>query len=311
MLCYNTLPARQQVIDIGSQVCPYTNFCHTDASKIIPNDTDNVPCCFPCFCDEECWEFDNCCPDKHLIATTRPQVVPCIDSLLRSQPTSSLYYAGEFYRVIDTCPFSENRWNLEPKCNTQNITSLEDFVWVSDKTGKIYKNIHCAKCHGIKEPITWQVQTKTCFDIRVAKFDNLMEALLLSESCSIKNTPPEDLRRFTDKYACIDPRVVKYHTCNESGLMKSYDPAIEIACEQSTWPYFLDTITIAKNMFCLLCNQELPEVRFDLCFFYDGGKDGGAFTYFIDYTSLQSATTEEGHDCGLDEMFDEFLVKNV
>lgn len=160
MLCHDTLSDRQQVLDLASQVCPYTNFCRTDAWKIMPNFTDFMvePCCFPCNCDDECWELDNCCPDKELIDTTRHFNAPCKDSDLYTRLVD-LGYLGEFYRVIDACPFSENWRNFESKCNEQNRTSLEDFIWVSDNTGQIYQNIHCAKCHGIQETVPWQIRT--------------------------------------------------------------------------------------------------------------------------------------------------------
>ena len=304
MLCYSTLADRQKVLDLGSQVCPYTNFCHTDAWKLVPNDTDDEPCCFPCSCDDDCWELDNCCPDKDFINTSRPPIVPCKNSYLNARSLKFDQF-GVYYRVIDTCPVSESRSILEPKCNNQNITSLEDFTWVSENTGKIYQNIHCAKCHGIEETIKWQIQV-TCFDIMTANFDNFTE-IILSENCHISNTPPKDLQLITVKYACTNPKLLRYNSCNESGLMKTYDPALEIACEQSTWPFNLGLYNLDKNIFCLLCNQELLKPFQELCFSSPGGKDPfGPYTFIIDYTQ---DTPEKESNCGLDEMYDEFLVR--
>ena len=305
MLCYSALADRQQVLDLGSQVCPYTNFCHTDAWKLVPNDTDDEPCCIPCSCDDDCLELDNCCPDKDFINASRPPIVPCKDSYLDSRWLKTGQFAV-FYRVIDTCPVSESRSNLKLKCNNQNITTLEDFTWVSDNTGKIYQNIHCAKCHGIEEPVTWRITAK-CFDIMTAKFDNFSE-ILLSKNCNIKNTPPKDLQQITIKYVCTDPNLLRYNSCNESGVMQTYDPALDIACEQSTWPFDAGSRTFDKNIFCLLCNRELPQTLDELCI-PEGGRDTREpFTFIIDYKSIRSGTTEKQSNCGLDEMFDEFLV---
>lgn len=97
---------------------------------------------------------------------------------------AGVFNAYEGYRVIDTCPISVGRSNREPKCGRQNRTTLEDFIWVSDKTGKIYQNIHFAKCHGIEEPITWQIQT-TCADIMlISCWPNL---IILSKLYFVRN----------------------------------------------------------------------------------------------------------------------------
>ena len=310
MMCYSTLADRQQVLDFSSQMCPYTNFCHSDAWKFLPDDTDLEPCCFPCSCDDECWELDNCCPDKDFIGTTRPLIVPCKNSYLDSRSLELDRYAV-FYRVIDTCPVSESRSYLKAQCTNQNITSLEDFTWVSDNTGKIYQNKHCATCHGIEEPITWRISA-TCFDIMTAKFDNFRE-VLFSENCTIINTPPKNLQLITDKYTCTDPKLLRYTSCNESGLRKNYDPALEDACKQSTWLFNLGGQRPAfdKNIFCWLCNQELPDATtMPLCISQGirNPKDA-PYTFIIDYTSVRADTTEWESNCGLDEMFDEFLVK--
>ena len=87
--------------------------------------------------------------------------------------------------------------NFEPKCSRKNRTSLEDFVWVSDTTGRIYLNIHCAKCHGINESITWQVQA-TCFDILTADFVNVLQ-LLLTPPCNMINIPPNEVKSLTNR----------------------------------------------------------------------------------------------------------------
>ena len=307
ILCYNILADRELVRQLGSQACPYTNFCHTDAWKITPNNTEYEPCCTPCSCDNDCWELDNCCPDKDLTDETPTHIVPCIDSFVKVRPANSDInpYKG-FYRVVDTCPVSEERSNFDPKCNRQNRTTLNDFIWVSDKTGKIYQNIHCAKCHGIKEPIQWQIQS-TCFDIMMARFDNFKD-VLLSENCNLINTLPEGLESITKKYTCVRPKSLRLTSCNQTGLMTSYNPAVEFACKLSTWPYQLRNFMV-KNAFCAMCNDE-RSVDDELCdfqHFNKGKKD--VLTFLIDYTSLQAGLTEVDSSCEMDEIFDKFLVR--
>ena len=310
-LCYNLLISAfydgQEAPHRVQEVCQFTHFCQTDASQSKPNDTDKIPCCFPCYCDDDCWLFDDCCPDKDLMNGPRPPVVPCIDSYVKPRFEDSNPYEG-FYKVIDTCPRYEKRSNLLHKCNRKNRTSLEDFVWVSDKTGRIYLNIYCAKCHGIQETKPWQIKT-TCYDIMKANFGNFRETLL-SENCNIINTVPEDLETVTDRYTCINPTKLRYPSCNETGLMASYDYDVEMACKQSTWPYVL-AYSFAKNVLCVMCNQDIPTVNLDgLCNNAMELKDHVSFfTYLIDYASVSKNLPKEERNCGLDEMFDEFMVR--
>ena len=51
------------------QVCPYTNFCHQNASLTMKEDSQ-APCCRACSCANDCWIRNNCCPDKILLAKT-------------------------------------------------------------------------------------------------------------------------------------------------------------------------------------------------------------------------------------------------
>ena len=309
-LCYIILSFafndRHKVRHLLEEVCPYTNFCHTNARKIVP--TEDIPCCLPCSCDDDCLEFDNCCPDKELINGPRPPIVPCRDSYVKPPNGYSAVYTG-FYRVIDSCPSSEDISNLNSKCIRENRTSLEDFVWVSDNTGKIYQNTYCAECHGVKESIPWQIET-TCYDIMRANFGNLRE-ILLSEKCNIINIPPEYLKTVTDKYTCLNPKKHLYSSCNETGLMDSFDPAVEIACKQSTWPFILDPY-LAKNVFCAMCNYDIPTSSSDkFCTYFDiRGHDSG-FISLIDHTSVSVDTLKETNNCGFDELFDEFMVSQL
>ena len=199
-LCLNTgalaVHDRQQVLELASTVCPYTNFCSIDALTIRPNDTDKESCCLPCSCDDDCWVLDNCCPDKVLIDKPRPPILPCVDSYVKSRSLLSNKNGG-FYRVIDSCPCCEDMSNFEPKCSRKNRTFLEDFVWVSDTTGRIYLNIHCAKCHGISESVTWQIQA-TCSDILTADFVNVLQTLV-SPPCNLLNTPPNTIKSLTTR----------------------------------------------------------------------------------------------------------------
>ena len=295
-----------QVRHLVSEWCPYTKFCHTDARKIKPNST-KVPCCKPCYCDDDCWILDNCCPDKELVNKPRPPIVPCIDShTSRSKDSSQI---DGFYRVIDSCPSSEGNSYLKTKCSRNNSTSVEDFIWVSAKTGRIYQNKHCAKCHGINETIPWQIQT-TCYDIMKANFFNFMEALL-SAKCAIINTIPEDFEHITAKYKCYNPLKIIYNSCNESGLMTHYDSEIETACKQSSWPFPWNRLLV-RNIICMICNRDVyaPIASYDgLCNLDLFREKDTLMTFLIDYKGIAVDTAEKESNCDIDEILDESLVR--
>lgn len=103
---------RQQVEELGASLCPFTNFCHTNATKVIP-DKSLEPCCRPCFCDDDCWELDNCCPDKEKI-TLSSEVLPCKDTEVKVVEGSGIVTDSDkwYFRVVDKCPSSEENTTL-------------------------------------------------------------------------------------------------------------------------------------------------------------------------------------------------------
>ena len=297
---------KDQVLQLASEWCPYTKFCLTDARQIKPNNT-KVPCCQPCFCDDDCWILDNCCPDKKLRNEPRPPILPCIDAYAtRSKYSNPL---DGFYRVIDSCPSPEGISYPETKCSSNNRTSVEDFIWVSDKRGKIYRNKHCAKCNGINDTVPWQILT-TCYNIMKANFVDFMETLLSAE-CNIINVVPEDLEHITAKYKCYDPSKLVYTSCNESGLMSHYDSEVETACEQSSWPLPWNR-QLAKNIICFMCNQGLhaPSASHNgQCNLNGDRNEDTLITFLIDYKSITVDTGEKKSNCDIDEIADESLVR--
>ena len=92
--------------------------------------------------------------------------------------------------------------------------------------------------------------------------------------------------------------------------MKHYNPDIAAACEESTWPYIVGP-HLAKNVFCLMCAEGLPIPG--LCHFLGDRGSIKGYTLLLDYTSLSADPREEDSNCGMNEIFDEFLVrrKNV
>ena len=90
--------------------------------------------------------------------------------------------------------------------------------------------------------------------------------------------------------------------------MKHYNPDIADACEESTWPYIIGPY-LAKNVFCLMCAAESPISSAGLCYFLGDRGTVDGYTLLLDYTSLSADPTEEDSNCGMNEIFDDFLVR--
>ena len=304
----------QLVREFGAKLCPYTNFCSSEAAK--ENlDVSLTPCCRPCFCDDDCWELGNCCPDKQGTPPASSDLISCKNKKVKSRRLDKREIRttnSRYFRVIDTCPWTEDNLTLIGLCMGDNQTVLEDYVWVSDYVkGKIYQNVHCATCHRIDSYVPWQIKT-TCADILHGDFVNVEELLLLSHSCDVINEVPNGLESKTVKYECFGNIVP---TCSESPheQLANHSQDIVAACEHSTWAYFQPLFPSAhRNVFCFICNFGLDMKREDLCKPIDfqtriDSKD--RFSAIINYHErpVKEELTEDS-GCHSNEVLDKYMV---
>lgn len=235
----------QLVKEVGNTLCPYMNFCHTSASREINETSYSILSCLPCGCDDDCWELHTCCPDKEELIP-HPEILPCKLSKVKEgfngteklPSTTDLLHerAGANYRVVDSCPSSENNRTLKRKCEGIDRETLSDYIWVSDSTnGRIYQNIHCIRCHGVEHFWYWSVKT-TCQEILEAAVN--IEETLLSMDCGITNVVPKDKTTLVAKYQCYDFELEDnlYTGCNVSSLNLIGDLSKDFltACNRST-----------------------------------------------------------------------------
>ena len=300
--------ARQLTKQYGPAVCPYTNFCYVNATEVLEDTTDRVPCCAPCSCEDTCWELGNCCPDKHHIKT--PDAT-CDDSMTKTSATA-LYRRRYF--VVGDCPAATKNATLVERCKLRNKSSIEDYMWVSDKTtGKIFGNKYCALCNGVPESSSWRMRT-TCTGILTVPISEAVEYILSNSSCGIINESPERLIDETNKYACHLPQYTK---CNQTGAWGQYVENIDIACNAFTSVFLhykdLNQGVAYKNMFCYVCNTGTNQPT--LCSKPNRpdriSSTGISFSALLQLTSLTesektSNTVERG--CGIGEIMDTFTV---
>ena len=297
--------------NITSHLCPYTDFCHTKASKAFTYPDDYGPCCSDCSCEDSCVETNSCCPDKTNVPDN-PTGLVCKNTMVKKRGgTKDRFVNGiRSYLIADRCPAGEQVMpDIQHKCLGINRTTLDDYVWVSDTgTGKIFQNHHCAQCHGIKNWKTWNIRTQ-CNDVNDTSFENLT-ATLFSEECNIINEIPEETAAEIEKHRCFTPAI---SVCNQTGLWKHYSDDVAEACQKNTVPFFQTdglNLIIYKNLFCYVCNTGDASSAEMVCprMINDSNRfSGSSFNALIDYNGIK-----EGHVtssvCAVDQIRDKYMV---
>ena len=296
---------QQLVREFGARLCPYTNFCTVEASKQNSNNS-YVPCCRPCFCDDNCWKLDNCCPDKEPKILAPSNVLPCKNTKVKGQIGMN---DRQKFRVVDTCPPSEENETLLELCTGLVRTGVKDYIWVSDYAkGNIYQNLHCAKCHKIDKYVFWQTKT-TCKEVLQADFVNA-ESTLMSDSCDIINVVPASHELMSAKYECFGI-VSVFLTCSMVPPILFGVPREDImsACEQSFWVYRHHSI-IYKNAFCYICNYGMDTT--ELCS-VKKAKINTGFSVLVNFNDdkndVTKADTNTDSGCERNEVKDKYMVR--
>ena len=324
LLIFNFILSKQQprafdgielIKNVGNSLCPYTNYCHTNASgEYIADGADRMPTCLSCSCDDECWLLDSCCPDKEE-TTEHPLTIPCKRSQVKGDSDFRLedilkQRAGADYRVIDECPPYETNGTLLQKCHGgENLSnrSLSEYIWVSDSTtGKIYQNIYCIECYGIEQFWYWMIQT-SCKEILDADVD---AETLISMDCDIINVLPDSKAALVAKYQCFDYNLEYFDlNCNMTAEL-NYDFAT--ACKRSTWPYLAASgrvsIFLYKNVFCFACQFGIAAIKHEIDI---GGRVGPvpSFSALLNYQAIRdgSKNTRE-QTCHSSQVADPYTV---
>ena len=145
-------------------------------------------------------------------------MTPCLSSAVSLRESENVPSA-KHYRVINECPESIGSKTLNLKCDGTDRAVLEDFIWVSDqKSGNIFQNKHCSKCHGVDDVEIWtfEARCQTGFGF---KFDNLKDDLIYN-GCYMVNIPPKYSENVVSQYECFEhlkKKVDSYFSCNQTG----------------------------------------------------------------------------------------------
>ncbi|XP_076079200.1 uncharacterized protein LOC143049467 [Mytilus galloprovincialis] len=158
--------------------------------------------------------------------------------------------------MVNSCP-KDATTIQKSLCNVSDLQDqqIENIPVSSNKTGLIYRNIHCLKCHkeSVEDLILWSLNLECEYDRfedynYLASYNDIIEKAK-NENCSIAFEPNDKI----SKRKCVpDSKTTaldKISSCNISGTWQNYDHDIDVACQSYDHAYFS-----FKNVFCYLCN---------------------------------------------------------
>ena len=313
----------QESLNVLRQMCPYNDFCQSNATQIIDDNTLS-PCCRRCRCDEECDKIKSCCPDKEVQGQGHELIVDTLDTVEwvckdvrvgwtkeRGKRADSYAHTKHTVRVVDQCPIEETDEELKVKCNSTDTTAYEDFLWVSDKTtGRIYRNEFCASCHGVHQFVYWDAAITKCTD----PFNHSLpvESILHGDNnCYLLQREPPDMHSLTSQYRCFVPDITQ---CNETGRWDHFNATMNAACNSLHMPFIAETPSgtirsIYKNIVCFMCNfPSYISSPTGKCLSDDTGKtDTVKLTAMLDYNMVKAKENR----CEINKICDTVFVSSL
>ena len=146
-----------------------------------------------CHCDPDCYIYKDCCFDSKKPANTSNSVYSSYDTCHKGHN----YPIDEGFFVVDSCPTGYGNEADSRICNEHKIS--ENGPSVVNLEGVVFKNRHCALCHGVSDVVSFDVRfnvSDKLSDILLSKLTNLSKfekIELMMSYFSFKEMPPKDL----------------------------------------------------------------------------------------------------------------------
>ncbi|XP_045160679.2 uncharacterized protein LOC123525595 [Mercenaria mercenaria] len=248
------------------KICRGEQSCSEDNITLLANS-----CCRPCECEDFCQEKGTCCDGN---SSNRIENVTAQVCLLAGLERSSIDRRNTQlspYFVRAHCPKSFTNHSTRDKCETSTPESIEDGVFVSSKNGKIvYKNRHCALCHGEEDPIMWAVgvDEKCVRDVFLSRSDthHSLNASYMNEKLMTSCTITFDRPSITSwKHVVCAYEGLLISSCPDLTSQKLSSDGIDkelnelclkdnsaLSVFHGKWQY--------ANVYCYLCNRQKAAV---------------------------------------------------
>lgn len=141
---YEILRVQREAID-----CYEERLCKNNVNHDIP----------VCYCDQKCRIYNDCCLDYRLSevpmnidkirADLKLNYTSCVRGIISDEHT---WERG--YMLVTKCPEKENGTELQANCEKERLKDLP----VTARYGLTYKNYHCARCHGVRDYLPWNLR---------------------------------------------------------------------------------------------------------------------------------------------------------
>ncbi|KAK6183926.1 hypothetical protein SNE40_006493 [Patella caerulea] len=237
------------VMDLHTQYC--RRACQERFIKLIKVAANTN--CAPCYCDEQCYQYDDCCPDKILWAPTSRTNLSMVKSgcIL----TKHSHDWARYSKLVEACAPTYRERNTISDCLNNSYFHWTTNNPVTDPSTNItYRNKYCAICNYVNVTENWKTRTRCRSQYDFGNYSNPQEiysSVLRNPNCSVSFEPPTI--HIKDR-SCIPEKKMFYTTCNETGKWprELYDPNVVKACH-------LYTSVVRrqyKNIFCQICNAE-------------------------------------------------------
>jgi hypothetical protein len=260
-------------------------------------------------------ETGSCCPDMPLSGDFGPKY-PCrhLWDFGKDVAVPRAEFGDNWYHVIDACPnFAEDP--SYQKCNQP--TEIQDYVMVTEtRTGRVYRNKHCAECNGIRNYVSLNLRI-VCKDmLSMAKLSTQRQReKYVMENCSLMVHLKTKIKGMSH---CV-PKSETITTCNITGKWDFYNKELDEGCKANN----IDRNTIFMNfpggnyyanVYCYLCNvNSLFHKEVDTCEISNERKDdkSGIISLFVILDAnlwTEETVANEGGRCQLTQIWDPYMV---
>jgi hypothetical protein len=165
--------------------------------------------------------------------------------------TDSLQYNS--YRMILSCPVCSD----DEDCGNRKVAPWGSLYPVfSKRTGKIYKNMECAKLNNVVDGIVWDARLE-CMTLKsyglVNDFSDLSWTKL-QNYCKVRFIYPGDFNDIKFQ-TCFRDMVDNCTTTEVPGSINASRQQISEFCQSGlVSPYFADRNHLYSNVFCYICS---------------------------------------------------------
>lgn len=275
------------LIKLEKTFCPYRRYCNASSSSDTPSlDALQRPCCLNCSCSDDCYQYDNCCPDKtaqvaNLTTIAGDGVGSLEKTFVKARfvcrtpqlvSSSQADMEAKSYYMIDRCDDSYLGLRRKIKCEADwNLGSfLEQIPLYVPEKNILYKNVHCAACNFERlKKARFAEANLRCQQDALGEFIGLGDPADIfayitdnrAPACNIFFEVPNDLQN--PELGVTECSPIDVSACNMTGLWELYDAELEDGCRNYYAPWTsvqkYRSRIVYKNLACLKCNHNYIE----------------------------------------------------